>query len=163
IELYEFALDNAREAGMPPEDLVHRLEEIAQLAELRLGDIPRAVEAWQRIAQYEPHSPKVAEALRRLNARGKMWEQLVSSLEHELQKLQAQMARQGKSSESSKDWPVAKRSERLTVLRRLAQIYETRLADVDGVVYACGAVLELLSGDRDALDRMERVLDKAND
>ena len=42
-------------------------------------------------------------------------------------------------------------------------IYETRLADVDGVVYACGAVLELLSGDRDALERMERVLEKAND
>jgi tetratricopeptide (TPR) repeat protein len=247
IELYEFALDNAREAGAPPEDLVHRLEDIAQLAELRLGDIPRAIEAWHRIAQYEPSSPKVTEALRRLSARGKMWEQLVASLEQDLasagdpvtrmhslkkmaqtyrerqleprraielyeqvlreslsetqlggpeddatlkalgelyekegddaglahtlrrqldldlQRLQAQMARQGKSSDAPKEWPVAKRSERLTMLRRLAQIYETRLADVDGVVYACSAVLELLAGDRDALERMERVLEKAND
>src|SRR5213075_2977335 len=32
-----------------------------------------------------------------------------------------------------------------------------------GVVYACSAVLELLTGDRDALERMERVLEKAND
>src|SRR5690606_3493300 len=40
---------------------------------------------------------------------------------------------------------------------------ETRLADVDGVVYACCAILELLSGDRDPLERMERVLEKAND
>src|SRR6185312_2336379 len=79
------------------------------------------------------------------------------------QRLLAQMARQGKSTDGPKEWPVAKRSERLTVLRRLAQIYETRLADVDGVVYACGATLELLSGDRDALERMERVLEKAND
>ena len=239
IDLYEFALDNAREAGAPPEDIVHRLEEIAQLAELRLGDIPRAIEAWQRISEHEPQSPKVAEALRRLTARAKMWEQLVTSLEHEvssagdpvtrmhslkkmaqtyrerqleprraielyeqvlaenpdddatlkalaelyekegddaglahtlrrqldldLQKLHVQMARTGKHSDAPKEWPVAKRSERLTVLRRLALIYETRLADVDGVVYACSAVLELLSGDRDALERMERVLEKAND
>ena len=42
IDLYEFALDNARESGAPPEDLVHRLEEIAQLAELRIGDIDRS-------------------------------------------------------------------------------------------------------------------------
>jgi tetratricopeptide (TPR) repeat protein len=239
IELYEFAYDNARELQAPPEDLVHRLEEIAQLAELRLGDIPRAIEAWQRIAELEPSSPKVTEALRRLTARGKMWEQLVQSLETEvaaagdpvtrmhslkkmaqtyrerqleprraielyeqvlgenpdddatmkalgelyekegddaglaktlrrqldldLERLQTQMKRAGKPADAPKEWPVAKRSERLTVLRRLAIIYETRLADVDGVVYACSAVLELLPGDRDGLERMERVLDKAND
>ena len=39
--------------------------------------------------------------------------------------------------DAPKEWPVAKRSERLTQLRRLAMLYETRLADVDGVVYAC--------------------------
>ena len=58
---------------------------------------------------------------------------------------------------------MAKRAERLTMLRRLALLYETRLADVDGVVYASSAVLELLAGDRDALERMERVLEKAGD
>ena len=84
IDLYEFALDNIREAGAPAEEIIRRLEEIAQLAELRLGDIPRAVEAWQRIAELEPGSPKVNEALRRLTSRGKMWEQLVSSLEAEV-------------------------------------------------------------------------------
>ncbi|MCX5745875.1 MAG: tetratricopeptide repeat protein, partial [Proteobacteria bacterium] len=73
------------------------------------------------------------------------------------------MARQGKAPDAAKDWPVAKRAERLTQLRRLAILYETRLADVDGVVYASSAVLELLAGDRDALERMERVLEKAND
>jgi tetratricopeptide (TPR) repeat protein len=239
IDLYEFALDNVREAGAPPDEQVRRLEEIAQLAELRMGDIPRAIEAWQRIAELEPGSPKVAEALRRLGARSKMWEQLVQSLEQEVAsardpisrmqslkkmaqtyrerqleprraielyeqvlaenpdddqtlkalvelyekegddqglahtlrrqldldqaRLAEQMRRSGKPADAPKEWPVAKRSERLTVLRRLALIYETRLADVDGVVYACSAVLELLTGDRDALERMERVLEKAND
>jgi tetratricopeptide (TPR) repeat protein len=242
IDLYEFALDNARDAGAEPDDMVRRLEEIAQLAELRLGDIPRAIDAWQRIAELEPKSPKVAEALRRLSARGKMWEQLVTSLESEVaaagdpvtrmqslkkmaqtyrerqleprraielyeqvltenpegsdaeatlkalselyekegddaglahtlrrqldldaQRLQTQMAKSGRSADGPKEWPVAKRSERLTMLRRLAQIFELRLADVDGVVFASSAVLELLPGDRDALERMERVLEKAND
>ncbi|HMG55958.1 MAG TPA: hypothetical protein VK601_20810, partial [Kofleriaceae bacterium] len=290
IELMEFALDNVREAGAADDDLVRRLEEIAQLAELRLGDIPRAIDAWQRIAELErrsredqddergraapsPGSPKVAEALRRLSARAKMWEQLVSSLEHEVaaaptatqrthvlkkmaqtyrerqieprraielyeqivtdhpdddatlkalselyeregddaglaatlrrvleleaRRLDEAMARAGKpagahperrsredqddprergalvrrSREDQDDprergalvWPVAKRAERLTMLRRLAILYETRLADVDGVVFASSAVLELLTGDRDALERMERVLDKAGD
>nr|MBA3539798.1 hypothetical protein [Deltaproteobacteria bacterium] len=239
IDLYEFALDNAREAGMPADDLVRRLEEIAQLSELRLGDIPRAIDAWDRIAEIEPGSSKVTEALRRLNARGKMWEQLVASLENEVanapspahretvlkkmaqtyrerqieprraielyeqivsanpddenvlkslmelyeregddaglasalrrllevdeRRVVEQMARAGKATDAPKDWPVAKRAERLTQLRRLALLYETRLADVDGVVYASSAVLELLSGDRDALERMERVLEKAGD
>jgi len=239
IDLYEFALDNAREAGADADDIIHRLEEIAQLAELRLGDIDRAVEAWQRIAEIEPGSPKVTEALRRLTARSKMWQQLVASLEMELanandpiqrisilkkmaqtyrerqidprraielyeqilqenpgddqtlkalaemyeregddaglahtlrrtleleeQRVIETMRRAGKATDGPKEWPVAKRAERLTMLRRLALLYETRLADVDGVVYASSAVLELLQGDRDALDRMERVLEKAND
>lgn len=226
IDLHEFALDNVREAGAPASELVRRLEEIAQLAELRLGDIPRAIDAWHRIAELEPSSPKVSEALRRLTARGKMWEQLVTSLQSEiasatdpvsrlqLLKKMAQTYRERQLepqrtielyeqvlaespgdaatikaltelyekegddaglartlrhqldlevAAAPKDLPVAKRSERLTILRRLAAIYETRLADVDGVVYASNGILALLPGDRDALERMERVLAKAND
>jgi tetratricopeptide (TPR) repeat protein len=41
-DLYEFSLDNAREAGAATGELVRRLEEIAQICELRLGDVPRA-------------------------------------------------------------------------------------------------------------------------
>jgi tetratricopeptide (TPR) repeat protein len=239
IDLMEFALDNVREARAPHDEIVRRLEEIAQLAELRLGDVPRAIDAWRRIAEFEPDSPKVAEALRRLTARAKLWDQLVASLEDEIAtapsatqrtsvlKKMAQtyrerqieprraielyeqivrddpdddatlkalielyeregddaglaatlrrvlelddrraaeaMRRAGKPAEAAREWPVAKRSERLTMLRRLAILYETRLADVDGVVYASSAVLEILTGDRDALERMERVLDRAGD
>ena len=249
IELHEFALDNAREAGATASDLVRRLEEIAQLAELRLGDIPRAIDAWHRIAELEPESQKVADAMRRLTARSKMWEQLVASLQAEIasardpiSRLQAlkKMAHtyrerqlepqrtidlyeqilaespgdeatlktlaelyekegddagyahtlrrqidnpgsagvrstpdagvrsgvdgaQRATEAAANELPIAKRSERLAALRRLAVIYETRLADVEGVVYACNGILALLPGDRDALERMERVLDKAND
>ncbi len=240
IDLSEFALDNLIEAGAEPDEVVRRLEEIAQLAELRLGDIDRSIEVWERIREYEPTSPKVAEAMRRLTARSTMWKQLVTQLEHEVatavdpvirinalkkmaqtyrerqidprraielyeevvvanaddegtlkalmelyeregddaglasslrrmleleeRRLLEALRRAGRPTEPGKiEWPTAKRAERLTQLRRLALLYETRLADVDGVVYACSAVLDLLTGDRDALDRMERVLEKAGD
>lgn len=239
LDLLEFALDNARAAETGEEDLVQRLEEIAQIAELRLGDIPRAIEAWQRIAELVPGSAKVSEALRRLTARSKMWEQLVSTMEAEVAsapsddtrieamrkmavtyrerqieprraievyeqilanhpndeaalkalvdlyeregddagvaqtlrrqldaeaaRMKEQMIAAGKPADAAQEWPVQKRAERLTSLRRLAQLCETRLADVDGVVFAGSGVLELLPGDRDALERMERVLERAGD
>lgn len=239
LELLEFALDNARALEATGEELAQRLEEIAQIAELRLGDIPRAIDAWQRIAEVSPGSSKVSEALRRLTARSKMWEQLVSTLEAEVaaapsddtrieamrrmavtyrerqieprraievyeqilanhptdeaalkalvelyeregddagvaqtlrrqldaeaQRISDQMAASGRPADAAREWPVQKRAERLTALRRLAQLCETRLADVDGVVFGCSGVLELLPGDRDALERMERVLERAGD
>ena len=235
-DLYEFALDTARDAGASTSELVRRLEEIAQIAELRLGDAGRAIEAWQRIAELEPQSHKAREALRRLGSRAKMWEQLVGVLEKEAeaarspaeradalrriaqtyreQQVQPRRAIQlyeevlehkrdddgalkalaelyeregddaglartlrrqleldarrvaeslGGNAPGAKDWPVNRRVERLTMLRRLAAMCESRLDDVDGVVFACGGILELLPGDRDALDRMERVLEKAGD
>ena len=238
-DLYEFSLENARDAGAPPAELVRRLEEIAQICELRLGDVPRALDAWRRIEEIEPGSPKAREAVRRLSARAKMWEQLVAVLDGEAQaaassseragtlrriaqtyrerqveprraislyeevldlspeddgalkaltelyeregddaglartlrrqleldarRLADDMAAAGKPPTAAREWPVGKRVERLTMLRRLAAMCETRLADADGVVFACGGILEILPGDRDALDRMERVLEQAGD
>ena len=238
-DLNEFAIENLREAGAPPADLVRRLEELAHLAELRLGDIDRAITTWRRVEELDPHNPRAVESLRRLLSRAKMWESLVGMLEQEAEaaatpearaealrriaqvyrdrqvnprraiqlyeeivsllsrdepalkalaelyeregddtglagtirrqldidaeKVTAELERDGKRVASAREWPVARRVERLTALRRLAGMYEQRLADVDGVVFACTGVLEILPGDRDALERMERVLDKAGD
>ncbi len=238
-DLNEFAIENLREAGAQPADLVRRLEELAHLAELRLGDIDRAITTWRRVEELDPHNPRAIESLRRLLSRAKMWESLVGMLEQEAkaaaspearaealrriaqvyrdrqvnprraiqlyeeivallsrdepalkalaelyeregddtglagtirrqldidaEKVTAELERDGKRVASAREWPVARRVERLTALRRLAGMYEQRLADVDGVVFACTGVLEILPGDRDALERMERVLDKAGD
>ncbi|HWM85119.1 MAG TPA: tetratricopeptide repeat protein [Kofleriaceae bacterium] len=238
-DLNEFAIENLREAGAPPADLVRRLEELAHLAELRLGDIDRAITTWQRALELDPQNPRAHESLRRLLSRAKMWESLVGMLEQEAKaaatpaaraealrriaqvyrerqvsprraiqlyeeilallprdepalkalaelyeregddaglagtirrqleldadKVTAELEQAGKRAAGAREWPVARRVERLTALRRLAGMYEQRLADVDGVVFSCTGVLEILPGDRDALERMERVLDKAGD
>ncbi len=238
-DLLEFGIDNAHDAGASAEELIRRMEELSQVAELRLGDIDRAIAVWQRILRLDPTTRKAREALRRLASRAKMWESLVGVLEQEaasaptpqhradalrriaqvyrerqvnprkaialyeevlamfpsdeavlksltelneregdeaglahtlrrrldldVSKMNTDLQASGRRAPTAREWPVAKRVERLTTLRRLATMYETRLADVEGVVYACGGILEILPGDRDALDRMERVLEQAGD
>ncbi|HUH06056.1 MAG TPA: tetratricopeptide repeat protein, partial [Kofleriaceae bacterium] len=238
-DLLEFAFDNARERGASAGEQVRQLEEIAQVSELRLGDIDRAIRTWSRIQEIEPGNVKAREAVRRLASRAKMWQSLVGVLEQEAAQAQspheraealrriAQVYRErqvnprraialyedvltmfpdddsalkalselydregddaglaatlrrqleldvrlmfaeaeadDRRPATAREWPVAKRVERLTSLRRLATMYEQRLADVEGVVFACTGILEILPGDRDALDRMERVLEKAGD
>jgi tetratricopeptide (TPR) repeat protein len=234
-DLTEFSIEQEREAGAATPHLVRRLEELAQVCELRLGDVERAMEVWQRISTLEPSSPKATEALRRLGSRAKRWQSLVSVLQEQADQAQSPEAKAealhriartyreqqvkprhainlfeqvlelfpndnrslkallelyeregddaglahtlrrqldvddqklragGQDGSAVRDLPVAKRVERLNALRRLATMYEDRLADVDGVVYACSGILELLPGDRDALGRMERVLEKAGD
>lgn len=231
-DLLEFALESARDAGATPAEQIQRLEEIAQLAELRLGDIPRAQSAWSRIAALEPGGTKAADAGRRLEARARMWDQLVTSLEAEAsdaldgqarvatlhrmaqtfrerqleprraialyeeilrispdddaalralaetyerdsnelgvasalrRQLEVEERRHAAAGLQPTAWPPGKRAERISVLRRLLGLYETRLADLDGIVWAGRAILEVLPGDRDALERMERALEKAGD
>ncbi|HTM19380.1 MAG TPA: hypothetical protein VL172_02695, partial [Kofleriaceae bacterium] len=238
-DLLEFGFDNARAAGAPAAELIRQLEEMAQVAELRLGDTDRAIGNWNRVLEIDADNAKAREAIRRLASRAKMWQSLVGVLEQEAQAapsprdraealrriaqvyrerqvnprraislyeeviqllpddgpalkavadlyeregdeaglahtlrrqldldvraMNDDLEKQGKRLPTAREWPVAKRVERLTALRRLASMYEQRLADVEGVVYACGGILEILPGDRDALDRMERVLEKAGD
>ena len=50
----------------------------------------------------------------------------------------------------------AARGERIAMLRRLGVLCDTRLSDLEGVVWASRSILELLPGDREALERLER-------
>lgn len=62
IETREHALTLFSE----PEARVEQLAAIAEIAERRLGDRPRALDAWLRIAGIDPAHPRVADALDRL-------------------------------------------------------------------------------------------------
>ncbi len=245
-DLDEYVVEKMRELQVPVAELIPKLEAIAELCELRLGDIDRAIATWRRIQELEGHGTKSSDALQRLMSRAKMWESLVGVLEQEAQQATspearaealrriAQVYRERKVNPrrtialyeevltmfpeddavlknlaelydregddaglantirrqvdleasridgddpgasgltpglsarpgTAREWPVAKRVERLTALRRLAGMYEKQLANVEGVIFACSSILELLPGDREALERMERVLEKSGD
>ena len=72
---------------------------------------PRAIDAWQRIAELEPDSPKVAEALRRLTARSQDV---------------AAARREPRARGRDRD---AIRSQRTHVLKKMAQTYRERQID----------------------------------
>jgi tetratricopeptide (TPR) repeat protein len=238
VDLAGFAVEHARQTGAPADELARRLEELATVAEQRLGDVERALAAWRELGQLDPGHAKAKEALRRLEARTRMWESLVSALEKEaaaapspreraeamrriaqvyrerqvdprkaislyeaaiaqsapdlptLKVLVDLYEREGDDAGASQSlrrvleleaekhgaqaqaaggeggvasWPAGARVERLAALRRLAVTYEQRLGDVEGVVWACTAILELLPGDRDTLSRLERTLELAGD
>ena len=243
-DLSEFAVDAARDAGAPASEIIRRLEELAQVSELRLGDVERAIGAWRRVEELDSGHARARESVRRLLAKAKMWESLVRVLEKEAEgatgpaersealKRIAQVYRerqvdprraialyeealqlapldpptlkalaelyeregddaglasalrrqvdleasQADSTDRTQIAPEeaardsqkraqasAARGERIAMLRRLSLLYDQRLSDLEGVVWACSAILELLPGDRDALDRLERVLTEAED
>src|SRR5204862_177111 len=143
-----------------PRAQVAELLELATIAREHQNDKDRAAEMLHRALGIDPGSE---EALAR-KALAELYERegddagLARTLRRQLELDARRLGETG-----AREWPVNRRVERLTMLRRVANICETRLNDVDGVVYACGGILELLPGDRDALDRMERVLEKAGD
>ena len=154
-------------AAGDPITRMQSLKKMAQTYRERQLEPRRAIELYEQVLTENPDDDATLKALAELYEKegddAGLAHTLRRTLDLDLERLTAQMKKSGRSGDAPKEWPVAKRSERLTMLRRLAQIFELRLADVDGVVFACSAVLELLPGDRDALERMERVLEKAND
>jgi tetratricopeptide (TPR) repeat protein len=229
-DLCEFNVETAREQNAGTAEIVRRLEELAHVASERLGDTDRALRALRQVLELEPHNTKGVEAVRRLEARMRMWESLVGVLEKEaasapgpreradaLKRL-AQVYRErhvdprraivlyeeallllpgdapslkalcdlyeregddaglcrtlrstldadrdARAKLPPREWPTAQRTERLTLLRRLSGLYETRTSDVDGVVFTTTEILDMLPGDREALGRLERVLQKHGD
>jgi tetratricopeptide (TPR) repeat protein len=161
------SLEHELATANDPIQRISILKKMAQTYRERQIDPRRAIELYEQILTENPGDDATLKALAEMYEREGddqgLGNTLRRTLELEEQRVVEAMQRAGKSKDAQKEWPVAKRAERLTMLRRLAILYETRLADVDGVVYACSAVLELLTGDRDALERMERVLEKAND
>ena len=237
-DLFEFSLDSAIAAGADVAEQVKRLDEIAQLAEQRLGEMSRAVETWQRVLHIDQHNKKAIDALRRLETRMRMWAPVLRNLEDDIatarttqlrvqamhrmaqtfreRQLEPRRAmalyeqilsespddtdalkalienyeRDGEdvglasalrrhivldalvdeatdslpaSATPLRDRSQTRRAERVSRLRKLLVHYENALLDPDGVVFAGGAILELIPGDHDALDRMERILERTGD
>jgi tetratricopeptide (TPR) repeat protein len=107
-DLLEFSYERARVAGVGPEELLPRLEEIAAVCEKQLGDAERALAAWQRAEEIAPTYNRAREAQRRLLLKTKSWDRMAALLEREA----AAQTDLG---------------QRMEILRRAAQIHREKL------------------------------------
>jgi tetratricopeptide (TPR) repeat protein len=215
-DLLEFSYERARARGTPVEELVQRLEEIATLAEKNLGDMERALGAWQRLEELSPAYTRAREAQRRILLKGKSWDRMAALLEREAaqqsdppQRMEvlrrvAQIHREklGNSPraieiykeilradphdavsmralveihEREGDYAglaralreqielTTSKQERVGLLRRLLVIYDERLSDLQQGDWAANEILQAVPGDRDTLERLESILERAND
>src|SRR5439155_23148192 len=99
---------HAQAAGAPAEVLVPRLEEVAVIAEGKLGDAERALLAWQKLAELSPGYERAREAQKRILLKAKQWDRMVTVLEREAQ---------GASDPA----------QRIEILRRLARVHIEKL------------------------------------
>jgi tetratricopeptide (TPR) repeat protein len=82
-------LVQARRASKDPELRFTLAEEVATLAEQRLGSGDRAIEMWRSVIREDGHDPRASEALVRLYRAGGKWTALVDLLKDELERLGA--------------------------------------------------------------------------
>ncbi|MFH2007321.1 MAG: tetratricopeptide repeat protein [bacterium] len=84
-DLIAFSIEGAIESRVRRSLIVAQLKELAEIAEQRLGDLPRAMDAWRRIQEVDPTQLEARDAMRRLAKKERMWASLLAALERDLQ------------------------------------------------------------------------------
>jgi len=124
-DLLEFAAEHDRKQGRPGEELLPRLEEVAVLAESKLGDLERALAVWRRMYEIAPGYDRAREAQKRILQKTKQWDQMVPLLVDEAERA---------------DLPEI----RVDVLHRLARLHAEKLGNLEN---ATAVYLQILSLD----------------
>ncbi|MCX4245708.1 hypothetical protein [Paraliomyxa miuraensis] len=105
-------LVQARRAAMDSEQRFGLAEEMAKLAEERLGSSDRAIEVWRSVMREDGYDPRVSAALERLYRDGAKWTALADLLKEELDRIE--------------DGPQAQEA-RIAKLLEIAELYRDRL------------------------------------
>ena len=110
-DLLEFAAEHDRKQGLPLEELLPRLEEVAVLVETKLGDLDRTLAVWRRMWELSPGYERAREAQKRILQKTKQWAQMVPLFVDEAERAEL---------------PEAK----VEVLHRLARLHAEKLENV---------------------------------
>jgi len=111
-DLLEFAADHDHRQGKKAEELIPRLEEVAALAETKLGDMQRTLTVWRRINELAPGYERAREAQKRILQKTKRWDQMVPLLVDEANH-------------------AAEPEKKIEVLHRLARLHTEKLENPD--------------------------------
>ncbi|MBN2575951.1 MAG: tetratricopeptide repeat protein [Deltaproteobacteria bacterium] len=123
-DLLEFAAEHDLKQGRPVEDLLPRLEEVAVLAETKLGDLERTLAVWRRMWEVAPGYERALEAQKRILQKTKQWDQMVPLLVEEAERAEL---------------PEIK----IDVLHRLARLHADKLGNVDNAIAVYLQILSL--------------------
>ena len=110
---------------------------LAELYELRFSDLTRATEHYEAALGCHPGSLDVLRGLERVYARRELYDRLRDTLEKQVPL-------------------VVDRADRHALLLRLADLWETRFLKPAQAAPLLEQALEIVSNDKDALDRLER-------
>jgi len=144
VDLLEFALEQARAVGVEAEEQVKRLEEIALVSEKNLNDPERAVAAWRQVEDLEPTHPRAREMQKRILLKAKRFDQIVPIL-----------AREAGAAEDP--------SQKIDILRRIAQIEREKLGAPDQALQIYQQILALSPRDPVALRAMVEIYEREGD
>jgi len=139
-------LVQARRASKNPQIRFGLAEEVATLAEERLGSGDRAIEMWRSVIREDGHDPRASEALVRLYRAGGKWTALVDLLKDELERLG--------SGDDVKE-------QRIATLLEIAALYRDKLRLDTMALATLQRILEVDPSHEESLDALADTYAKA--
>ncbi|MCK5796025.1 MAG: tetratricopeptide repeat protein, partial [Deltaproteobacteria bacterium] len=144
-ELLRFSAKEAKDNGAPPMEVCARLEELAEICEKRLGDLPEALGAWEAIAKLHHDVRRSRDEIARLTQK----------IEHV-----TDIARRLKYDITQAATPIEQREAR----RHMAEVYFRKNIDPLRTIEILKEVLEEAPLDENALDLLIQLYEReAND
>jgi len=140
-DVLEFALNHDISTGAPGAELLPRLEEVAVIAETKLGDVDRALAVWRRMSELDPSYQRAREACKRILQKAGRWEEMATVL--------------------TEDAAASPPEGRAEILRRLARLYLDKLDAPDRAAAAYRDILALDPKDVVALRAVVDAYEKA--
>ncbi len=135
--------EEARQAAEPAQ----KAEVLRRLARLHIDKLnapERAAAVYLELLAIDPKDVVAMRSVVETYEQGEKWTELAALL-----RKQAEL--------STAD------AEKVTLLRRLLGLYQERLSDAPNASWAAAQILKLVPGDRDALDRLEHLLEQEGD
>ena len=139
-------LVQARRASKDPQLRFDLAEEVATLAEERLGSGDRAIEMWRSVIREDGHDPRASDALVRLYRAGGKWTALVDLLKDELERLG--------SGDDVKE-------QRIAALLEIAALYRDKLRLDTMALATLQRILEVDPTHEESLDALAETYAKA--
>ena len=137
-------LEREAETATDPAQKAESLRRLARVLIEKLSAGERAAAVYRQILVLEPKDPVAGRALLELYEREERWGELAAILRAQLD-------------------TAATKPDKVNTLRRLLALYQDRLGQLAEGSWAAAEILKLAPGDREALERLESILERSDD